>query len=168
MNDHLFSKTLVVGFSFTLGFGVALAPRSGYSASSGDLDLSGTVAAVCEVVVTPVAGVADNLPLGAAATNLSVASVNERCNDPIGYTMSAVSAHSGKLMPLGASTDSVSYSISYNGAPADLSGATPVTDVNAPTGNAGVNKNVSISYANPGFIAADTYADTITFTIAAK
>ena len=142
-----------------------------FAASTGDLDLSGTVAAACDVTVTPVAGVADNLPLSSAQTDLNVGSVNETCNDADGYTVTAQSANSSVLQPLGpTSTDSVPYTFSYGGVLVDLTtgGAMTVTDASAPTGSGGTSSLVDISYTNPGFIEADTYTDTITFTIAAK
>ena len=142
-----------------------------FAASTGDLDLSGSVVAACDVSVTPVAGVADNLPLTSAQSGLNVGSVNETCNDADGYTVTAQSANSSVLQPLGpTSTDSVAYTFSYNGTGVDLSSgaAMTVTDASAPTGSGGSSNLVDISYANPGFIEADTYTDTITFTIAAK
>ena len=142
-----------------------------FAASTGDLDLSGSVVAACDVTVTPVAGVADNLPLTSAQTGLNVGSVNETCNDADGYTVTAQSANSSVLEPLGpTSTDSVPYTFTYGGVLVDLTtgSAITVTDASAPTGSGGVSSFVDISYAYPGFIEADTYTDTITFTIAAK
>ena len=162
----LFRKVLVP--LFTLLIGLSLQSGTAHAQATGDLDLQGIVASSCSVTVSPVVGVADALDLSAAATNVNVASVNETCNDPDGYTVTAVSANASTLMPVGASSDSVAFTINYGGAAADLSGTTPVTDVTTNTGSTGVDKTVDISYANPGFIAADTYQDTITFTIAAK
>ncbi len=142
-----------------------------FAASSGDLVLSGTVVAACDVTVTPVAGVADNLPLTSAQTALNVGSVNETCNDADGYTVTAQSANNSVLEPLGpTSTDSVPYTFSYGGVTWDLStgGTVLVTDAFAPTVSSGASSSVEISYSNPGFIEADTYTDTITFTIAAR
>ena len=140
-----------------------------HAASTGDLDLTGTVAAVCDLTVSPVIGVADNLPLGAAQTDLNVGSINETCNDPNGYSLSAVSANLSILQPLAGGPDNVPYTVSYGGAPMNLSGA-PITVTNAvaPTGAGGVDNAVAISYSDPGFIEADSYSDTITFTITAK
>ena len=142
---------------------------SAHAANSGNLDLQGTVAAVCDILVTADPG-ASSLNLGAAATDLFVASVNETCNGPIGYTVTVQSANSSSLEPLGSSPDSVPFTFKYDGSAANLSGggAVTITNANLPTGAAGVDKSVEISYANPGFIAADTYTDTLTFTIAAK
>ncbi len=140
------------------------------AASTGDLDLSGTVAAACDCTVTPVAGVADNLPLASAQTDLNVGSVNETCNDADGYTITAESLNSSVLKPLGlTNTDSVPYTFSYGDVLVDLTtgGPVTVTNVSAPTLSSGSSNLVDISY-DPGFIEADTYTDTITFTIAAK
>ena len=140
-----------------------------FAASSGDLDLSGTVATQCDVTVTATATAA-NLDLSTAGVSVNVGSVNETCNDPDGYTVTAQSANSSVLSPIGTSTDSVPYTFDYDATTFDLSGggAVTVTDVNAATGAAGVDRTVTIDFAAPGFIAADTYTDTLTFTIAAK
>ena len=160
-----------VGFcTLTAVFLLLGGPTKALSAGAGNLDLSGSVAAACDVAVTPVAGVADNLPLVAAQTNLNVGSVNESCNDPNGYTLTAQSANASALKPVGGSPDTVPYTFTYAGASLDLSGggAVTLTDTITPTGASGLDKAVDISYSDPGFIAADTYTDTITFTIAAK
>ena len=161
----------MVGFSglliaFLLLLGVS---TPSFAASTGDLDLSGTVSATCDITVTPIAGVADNLPFGSPQSDLVVGSVSETCNDADGYTLSAVSSNSSVLLPLGTSPDSLAYTFRYGGVLVDLTaGSVQVTDASAATGSGGVSKLMHISYPNPGFIAADTYADTIVFTIAAK
>lgn len=139
------------------------------AADTGDLDLTGSVATVCDVVVTPVAGVADDLPLSGAQSGLVVGSVTETCNDPNGYSLSADSLNDSELVAVGSSTDTVPFAVTYGGAGVNLNGAA-VTIVNTtgPTGPGGVTNDVAISYADPGFIQADTYTDTITFTITAK
>ena len=149
---------------------VMLGPVSAFAAASGNLDLSGTIAIACDVAVTPVAGVADALPFGAAAVDLNVASINESCNVPAGYDMTAQSSQSSVLTPLGVSPDTVVYTFKYGGVLTDLSTglAVNVTNAVARTPAGGVNKAVDISYADPSGIGADTYTDTITFTITAK
>ena len=156
--------TLSVVTILILGTGPALA------ASSGDLDLTGVILPICDVVVTPVAGVADALPFGGAAADLNVASVNEACNVPAGYDMTAQSANSSVLTPVGPSADTVPYTFKYATVLVDLSGggAVNVTNAIARTVPAGVDKAVDISYADPSGFGADTYTDTITFTITAK
>jgi spore coat protein U-like protein len=139
-----------------------------FAASTGNLDLSGTVAAACDVTVSPVP-IASNLPLSSTQVDLLVGSVSETCNDANGYTLTAQSSNSSALLPAGGGTDSVPYTFRYDGTIRSLTGgAAEVTNVSAPTGAAGVSKSIQLSYANPGFIAADTYTDTIVFTIAAK
>ena len=97
-------------------------------------------------------------------------SVSETCNDADGYTLSAQSSNSSVLLPVGGGSDTVPYTFRYDGTISNLTGggAVQVTDASAPTGSGGVSKLIHLSYANPGFIAADTYSDTIVFTIAAK
>ena len=116
------SNRSVVGFSglliaFLLLLGVS---TPSFAASTGDLDLSGTVSATCDITVTPIAGVADNLPFGSPQSDLVVGSVSETCNDADGYTLSAVSSNSSVLLPLGTSPDSLAYTFRYGGVLVDL------------------------------------------------
>lgn len=60
----------------------------------------------------------------------------------------------------------MNYSISYGGSPVTLaSGSATVTSVAARTGSTGAAKNIAISYTG-AWLAADTYSDTLTLTIA--
>jgi hypothetical protein len=160
----LLAITLSIATVLILGAAPVLA------ASTGDLDLTGVIAPACDVVVTPVGGVADALPFGAAQTDLNVASVNEACNVVAGFDMTAQSANSSVLTPVGASPDTVAYTFKYDTTLYDLSGggAVNVTNSVIRTPPAGWDKAVDISYADPTGIGADTYTDTITFTITAK
>src|SRR5687768_3215877 len=67
-----------------------LAGGSAFAADSGNIVIQGTVAAVNEIVVTPVAGY-NTLNLTAGATDQQVATVNEKNNDPDGYTVTLTS-----------------------------------------------------------------------------
>jgi len=50
-----------------------------------------------------------------------------------------------------------------------LAGSTAqVTNVAAKTATGGVNKNLNIAYTGNANLGADTYTDTLTFTITAK
>ncbi len=171
MRKSLLSKTKSMrAITLSVVTILMLATGSALAASSGNLDLTGVIAAACDVVVTPVVGTADNLPFGAAGVDVNVASVNESCNVPAGYDMTAQSSQSSVLTPVGASLDTVPYTFKYATVTFDLSGggAVNVTNVTSPTPGGGVNKAVDISYADPSGFAADSYTDTITFTITAK
>jgi len=140
------------------------------AALTGTVTINGKVPAVCDIVVTPEAGASNITNIAAGDTNRVVATVNENCNDPLGYTVTVVGTNSSDHTGLfrdSVSNDTHPFTITYNSIAVPSGGI--VTNVNA----AGINLNrtVSISYnANPALTpsAGFTYAETLTFTIAAK
>lgn len=149
----------------------------GFAATSGTITLSGTVPGVLEIAVTPNAAASD-LDLTVDTVDLLVASVNERSNRKAGYTVTVTSANAAAIMSGQAflrsadlaNPDVLPYGLSYNGAPVVFSGGSSVvSDTWARTSVAGVEKELRISYDGGAFfLNADDYADTLTFTIAAK
>ena len=142
--------------------------------TSGSITLTGTVSAILQITVTPVAGY-DSLDLTTSQTNLAVATVNEKSNNAAGYTVSIEStnaaATSSTTAYLEGAThgETLDYSVSYGGTPVslDASGQAIVTDEAAKTTSAGVDNSVQITYTG-AFLNADSYSDTLTFTITAK
>ena len=69
-----------------------------------------------------------------------------------------------------ANLDTLAYTLAYNGAAVNLvAGSALITDASAKTAAAGVVKGLAISYSGAAsYLNEDTYADTLTFTIAAK
>jgi len=69
-----------------------------------------------------------------------------------------------------ANADTLYYSVKYGGAAVTLTGGSAlVTNANGRTAAGGANKNVQISFTgSTQFLNEDSYADTLTFTIAAK
>ncbi len=62
----------------------------------------------------------------------------------------------------------MNYSITYNGTAVTLaSGSAQVTSVATRTPQAGVAKNIAVTFTG-AWLAADTYSDTLTLTIAAN
>jgi len=136
--------------------------------------VSGTVAQVATLNVTtatfttpdPVAGFTDQ----------QVTTVTERCNSKLGYKVTLASLNAAATAQAylksvdAANTDKINYSIKYNGSAVTLvAGSATVTDVTAKTAGTGVTKNLQISIAAAGAdYNADTYSDTITFTLTAK
>lgn len=140
---------------------------TGFSATSGNITISGNVAAATAIVVTSVAGY-NALDLSTTAADLAVANVREINNTLNGYTVTLASANSGSLK--NGTLGSVSYTAKYNGVAATLS-STPVTVTTSPASNSVVNvlKGFAISYTGQPAqdLMVGTYSDTLTFTIAA-
>lgn len=144
--------------------------------TTGSITLTGTVSQILQITVTPAPGY-DTLDLTTSQTDLLVATVTEKSNNQAGYT---VTVESQNAAALGSSTaffkgsdagngDTLNYGMSYNGAAVslDASGAAVVSDVAGTTAQTGVDKQLAITYTG-AFLNADTYSDTLTFTIAAK
>lgn len=140
------------------------------AAQVGTVTVNGAVPIACDVIVTPEAGASNIADISAGDTDRAIATVNENCNDPDGYTVTVVGTNSGNHT--GRFVDSISadghdFTIKYDGNAVPMGGV--VTDSNAP--GIGLGKTVEISYAaNPNLTATTgfTYAETLTFTIAAK
>jgi hypothetical protein len=160
---------------------VALAVAApSFALPSGSLTLSGSIAAINDIVITPAPGIA-SLDLTVNQTDLLVATVNEKSNRRVGYTVTLASLAAAGLSgnPFfkganGANTDVLSYSFKYGpaGSLAGFSltsGSAIITSTSAKTGAAGVDKELRISYNGAAaFLNEDTYSDTLTLTIAPK
>ena len=157
-----------------------LALTSAFAADNGAVTVQGTVSPINELTVTSQSGF-NSLALTTGSTNQTVAVVNEKNNDPDGYTVTLVSGNaqaesSSQAQMKGADTANttvVNYSISYGSSGSEAavtldSGSAVVTDASAATAEAGSNKNLLISFAGATWRTADTYSDTITLTIASK
>jgi hypothetical protein len=142
--------------------------------TTGSITLTGTVSAILQITVTPIAGY-DSLDLTTSQTDLAVATVNEKSNNAAGYTVAIESANAAATSSTTAYLEGVAhaetldYTITYDGSSValDASGQAVVTDVVAKTTSAGIDKSVQISYTG-AFLSADSYSDTLTFTITAK
>ncbi len=131
------------------------------SASAATLDISGTVAAQCSVSVTDL-GVSLDLVNGETSRN--VASISETCNDPNGYTVSFSSADGQLNGPTGFDEG---YTINYDTlSAADLAAAAQSVAHAAPAWNS--SNNLQVNLAGNSQLAAGTYTDTITISIAGQ
>jgi hypothetical protein len=141
-------------------------------AASATLDLQGVVAQKLEIAVTPDAA-ASSLVLDAdnSVDGVVVASVKETSNSRTGYTVTVSSLYTGNLQGQDDSSHKISYTISYDGTTYPVSSPATVVDTTGKTQRNGNPKAVKIFY--DGTFSgegpyADTYKDTLTFTIAAK
>jgi hypothetical protein len=144
-------------------------PRAA-AAPTGQVTITGNVPIVCELEVRQESG-ADSIPdISAGHTNRHVATVIETCNSPDGYTVTVAGANSGDHTGMFAdfvSGDSHPFTVSYDGTGAPPSGV--VTDSTLTI--FGVSKNVDITYPTDETLTgtvADTYEETLTFTMSAK
>jgi spore coat protein U-like protein len=143
--------------------------------TSGNLSLAGEVPLILSITVTPY-GDASALVPSMFYGNILIGFVDEICNDADGYTVSLSSsnggddsANSGILTGQNFGED-LPYTLQYGSVPVGfVNGSAQVTDVSDKTLAAGVQKNIAISYdGRDSNLAADSYQDTLTFTIAAK
>jgi hypothetical protein len=155
--NHFFKASILAATLFS---------TSVWAATTGNLVLRGNVPAILSIEITAEA-VATELDLSTSQTDLKVASVEERSNSNSGYQVSVSSLNSGSLVRAGGS-ESINYTMKYNGAAVDLSAGSSFNNPAAASVTA--NKDVTISYTGQYFdtLVAGNYEDTVTFTISAN
>lgn len=143
---------------------------SAAAAPMGQVTITGNVPITCDLLVQQESGASSIADISAGHTSRHVATVTETCNSPDGYTVIMTAANSGDHTGMFVdtiSTDSHPFTISYNGVSVSSGGL--VTD--STTLALGVQKPVDISYPADATLTgtvADTYEETLTFTISAK
>ena len=162
----LFAVVAAIGFAGTTNVSAA---------TSGDLGLAGEVPLILAITVVPEPGATSMSPSGTESA-LAIANVWEYCNDADGYTVSVSSANgvgdgasSGVLTGAVAGED-LSYNLTYGSAAVNfVNGSAQVTDASTKTSDSGDVKSIDIAFnGSSSNLAADSYVDTLTFTIAAK
>lgn len=138
------------------------------AATTGTLNLKGTVLATYNIIVTPISGDPNlSLDILSGETNKSVADVTEQSNNPAGYKIQALSANGGLLK--NGTVDSVAYTIKY-GAGSSVSLTTTAQTLftsAALTTPANNTQNVKVSFAGKPSALAGDFTDTVTFSISA-
>lgn len=151
--------------------GVALVAFPAAASQTGSVALSGSVAISCSIGVSNI-GNASTLNLTANQTNLTVATINENCNDRAGYSVVLATVNgttTGLLKGTGTGFDTVSYTVTYGGAAVTFAaGSATVTNVSTRTGASGVNDNINITYTGNTNLFNDTYTDTLNLTLTTK
>ncbi len=161
-------NTTVARFAFAAVLTVLAVPAFAAPSSTQDsMVLRGSVAPILEIDLRP-EPIATQLDLTAEANDVKVAGVYERANDPDGYVVTFASANNGNLKASQASNqDAMPYTLSYEDRGQFSLGNGPVRfEHHGRTGVEGVVQRLGISYPEK-WLAADTYEDTITATIAA-
>jgi hypothetical protein len=135
------------------------------------IPLSGTVAASCTVANSATGATTTFSDMTTGQTATLIGTITEICNDKDGYkvTLSTANFASGSPNFKGSGTSAVvPYSLTYNGtALTYVSGTATVTSSGTQTNSTGVSKQLKISFTG-GFLTADSYADTITITMASQ
>jgi len=145
----------------------------GLAQTSGTLTIQGTVAASASIAVAPLSGY-NTLDILDGVSAQNVANITEKTNDKNGYTVTMTSLNAGAsgsslfLKDTGTGSDTVPYSLTYNGVAVTFSsGSSTLTSTASRTAQAGVVKALAVTIAS-SWVNAATYADTLTFTIAGK
>jgi hypothetical protein len=150
----------------------AIAASSANAASSGTLTLSGNVAAVNDIVVTPNGNNNTSLNITAGETGKSVASVLESSNSITGYKIMMSSANAGQLQLAGNTSKYTTYQISYAGAsyvtPPASSSPVAVKNVSSLSALTTATSAVAVNVTAYPTALAGTYSDTVTFAIVAN
>jgi hypothetical protein len=149
-------------------FGVSFAAAQ--QTGSATINLKGTVAPFFEFTVTQATGL-EALDLEGENFTKTIAMIKERSNRRGGYNVTVASANGWKLKGADAeNTDSVEYTLSYDGVSVDQSTSTAAVRTAAPnTNKAGIDAEVAITTTNLNAEVsrnADVYSDTLTLTMA--
>lgn len=142
---------------------------SAQAASTGTLLLQGTVALVNDIVINAQSG-ATTLDIVGGETGKLVAVVDETSNNLNGYTIEMSSANSGLLVHTTDSSQSTSYTVSYDGGSSVTLSSTPQTvkNVSSLSGLTTVSSDVNVDVAANATAIAGTYQDTVTISIVAN
>lgn len=160
MKTKLISLAVLAAFSF-----------SAISATTDDLKLKGKVPKKLSILVTPETVALDlDLETSPAATGLLVASVNEKSNSNSGYKITSDSLNDGLLVNQQDTTQSVAYSMTYDGDAVDLSLSNDEVKNIGASGVHDNNSEVKIVYTGAPHESRveGNYTDTVTFTISAN
>ena len=140
------------------------------AATSGEVQATGNVPILCDLQVQQEPAATDIADISAGHASRHIATVTETCNSPDGYIVTLTTANAGDHTGLfvdAVSGDSHPFDIAYNGVAVNPGGI--VTD--SPTIANGVQKTVDIAYPADATLTgtvADTYEETLHFTISAK
>ena len=153
----------------TLILAIAAFSSGAFAASTGTLNLEGTVLLVNEINISAEA-VAINLNVLQGEAGAKVAVVEETSNDRSGYVIQMSSLHAGKLQHSVDNTKSTSYQLSYDGGAYTSPTTIPVTvkTVSSLSGLTVSDSDVLINLTDYPTAIAGVYSDIVTFSIVAN
>jgi len=139
-------------------------PLASAAPLSGELELRGTLATECTVVVT---ATGNRLDLVAGEVLKAVARVEETCNSEQGYTLTVSSRNGGALVDDGNGDGGrrVAYRVSYGGVSGTLEQPLTVTRQEPWFGR---ENDLLVSVTGDATLLAGIYRDEITVQVAAK
>lgn len=162
----------IVGSLGMIGAGVVLgAVQADAQTRSGAITVSGSNAQVCTLAISP-GGTYNTLNLSNSATDATIGTSVESCNDLAGYTVTVVSANGGPYLKGQAAQNSttLAYGVNYgsNSTLTFASGTATADSFTSYSQSANYNHTVTVgvSYAGTPALPADTYTDTLTFSLA--
>ena len=148
----------MVGIGLVLGAGQAGAQLANITAQA-------TVTLSCSLTVTA-AGSYNNLNLSSAQTNVTVGTAVENCNDRKGYvvTISSKNGTSTGILKGKSYTQTLAYGVDY-GSTTTLTFAGSTATATSTNKTGFTTHTIGVSYAAGPHLTADTYTDTLTFTM---
>jgi hypothetical protein len=138
---------------------------SSFALTIDTLGLQATVTETVSIAVTALPG-ASALDLETTASDLIIASVNEKSNSNTGYKVNVKSTNLGALKRSGG-TETFGYSLKLGSTAIDLSTVAGQTINHPSAALADVTNDVKISYTgvSNATMVEGTYVDTVTYTI---
>lgn len=142
---------------------------SAVAATSGTLLISGTVATVYNLTITPNSD-ATNLNITGGESAKLVGQVTEQSNATNGYSIKMKSANGGQLVNGSNANIKTSYKVGYSGQSSVTLSTSDQTvkTVSALTGLTSASSDVKVDVTAIPNAAAGTYSDTITVSIVAN
>lgn len=147
-----------------VGVGVMLGAAPAAPAQS-SITLSGAVGESCTLTITA-SGSYDNLNLTGGQSNVAVGSAVENCNDGKGYkvTVGTRNGRSSAILKGTSYGQTLVYGVTY-GSTATIAFAGSTATATAAQGPGFTTIAIGVSYGSGASLAADTYSDTLTFTL---
>ena len=156
-----------------IGAGVVMGAVHADAQTTGKITLAGSNAQVCTLAITP-SGSYNSLNLANTATNSTVGTSVESCNDLNGYSVTVASANGGPYLKGSNNLNSatLAYGVNYgsNSTLTFASGSATADTFSSYTPSANYNHTITVgvSYAGTPNLPADTYTDTLTFTLSSN
>ncbi len=160
MKKHLSKR--VVGSLGAVGVGVVLGAAQAQAQS---ITLSGAVAQSCHLTITA-SGSYNALTLATAQSDVVVGTSAENCNDGKGYkvTIGTKNGTSSGLLKGTSYSQTLAYGVNYGStATLTFAGSTATATNTSAAGFA--TYTLGVTYASGAQLTANTYTDTLTFTM---
>ena len=161
MKKHISKR--VVGSLGAVGVGIVLGTTQ---AEAQSITLSGTVAQSCNLTITS-SGSYNSLTLTSAQSNVTVGTAGENCNDGKGYkvTIGTKNGTTSGMLKGTSYNQTLAFGLNYGSSTTLTFAGSTATATN--TNAAGFTTyTIGVTYAAGTQLTADTYTDTLTFTMA--